>query len=72
MNKGNEIQIVLALASYGFSYKLIEERTQVKKGRIKYILQHNEVRLGDYRNGVSEVSKKVIRGIHLPKLKMAS
>lgn len=53
---------LLLLARFGFSAKLISEKTGFSKGRISYRLKKGDIRLKDYRDGKTKLSKLVING----------
>lgn len=54
-----DIQCVI-YARLGFSMNLISERTGMGKGAIGYRLKLLGIKIGDYRNGHSPVSQRIL------------
>lgn len=54
-----DIQCLL-MAKLGLSAKVISEKTGLTKGQITYRCQTAGLKIADYRNGTSEISKQVI------------
>jgi len=55
--------LCVVLARYGFSYKLIQQRTGLTKSQIALRLKQSGTTLRDFRNGETNVAQQVIETV---------
>ena len=55
--------LCVVLARYGFSYKLIQQRTGLTKSQIALRLKQSGTTLRDFRNGETNIAQQVIETV---------
>lgn len=60
----SDVRCVL-LGRLGFSYKAIRQQTGLTASQVGYRFNKLGMRLDDYRNGHSELSKRIINAAHI-------